>query len=220
MSRDITAAPPGGFEPPTHGLGNRLSGRAVRPGQRHRRCARATLPPTVLPIPQASSGHSAAPAKRSAMARPLQRIKIYGVQDRRNAERLRLAWVVRYTIDGAHRSKSYRTKAEAERAFWDTGGALTAHRRRAPSSVTGALSVWCSPTLAGRDRTSPIGRLGSAAACDSGGMFRRKHEQRRGRAARRPALSPALAVRTLQARSGVADPDVCVSAGRSISTAV
>ena len=37
-----------------------------------------------------------------------------------------------------------------------------------------------------------------------------KHEQRRGRAARRPALSPALAVRTLQARSGVADPDVCV----------
>jgi hypothetical protein len=49
------------------------------------------------------------------MARPLQRIKIYGVQDRRNAERLRLPWVVRYTIDGAHRSKSYRTKAEAER---------------------------------------------------------------------------------------------------------
>jgi integrase len=49
------------------------------------------------------------------MARPLQRIKIYGVQDRRNAQRLRLPWVVRYTIDGAHRSKSYRTKAEAER---------------------------------------------------------------------------------------------------------
>ena len=49
------------------------------------------------------------------MARPIQRIKIYGVQDRRNAERVRLAWVVRYTIDGTHRSKSYRTKAEAER---------------------------------------------------------------------------------------------------------
>lgn len=49
------------------------------------------------------------------MARPLQRIKVYGVQDRRNAERVRLPWVVRYTIDGAHRSKSYRTKAEAER---------------------------------------------------------------------------------------------------------
>ena len=49
------------------------------------------------------------------MARPIQRIKIYGVQDRRNAERLRLPWVVRYTIDGTHRSKSYRTRAEAER---------------------------------------------------------------------------------------------------------
>jgi len=49
------------------------------------------------------------------MARPIQRIKVYGIQDRRNAERLRLPWVVRYTIDGTHRSKSYRTKAEAER---------------------------------------------------------------------------------------------------------
>jgi integrase len=49
------------------------------------------------------------------MARPLQRIKVYGVQDRRNADRLRLPWVVRYTIDGTHRSRSYRTKAEAER---------------------------------------------------------------------------------------------------------
>ena len=33
----------------------------------------------------------------------------YGVQDRRNAERVRLTWVVRYAIDGTHRSKSYRT---------------------------------------------------------------------------------------------------------------
>lgn len=49
------------------------------------------------------------------MARPIQRIRVYGVHDRRNADRLRLPWVVRYTIDGAHRSKSHRTKAEAER---------------------------------------------------------------------------------------------------------
>src|SRR6266508_1127185 len=49
------------------------------------------------------------------MARPIQRIKVYGVQDRRNAERVRLPWVVRYSIDGIHRSKSYRTRAEAER---------------------------------------------------------------------------------------------------------
>jgi integrase len=49
------------------------------------------------------------------MTRPWQRIKVYGVQDRRSAARIRLPWVVRYSIDGTHRSKSYRTKAEAER---------------------------------------------------------------------------------------------------------
>ncbi len=49
------------------------------------------------------------------MTRPIQRIKVHGVQDRRNAERLRQPWVVRYTIDGRHRSKSYRTRSEAER---------------------------------------------------------------------------------------------------------
>ena len=49
------------------------------------------------------------------MARPLQQVQIYSVQNRRGAERRKLPYVVRWTIDGRHRSRSYRTKAEAER---------------------------------------------------------------------------------------------------------
>jgi integrase len=49
------------------------------------------------------------------MRRPVQRVRIYGVQDRRSFALAKLPWVVRYTIDGRHRSKSFRTKAEAER---------------------------------------------------------------------------------------------------------
>lgn len=49
------------------------------------------------------------------MARPIQDVKIYGVQDRRSTVQAKLPWVVRYAIDGRHRSKSFRTRAEAER---------------------------------------------------------------------------------------------------------
>lgn len=49
------------------------------------------------------------------MARPMQEVKVYGVQDRRSTVQAKLPWVVRYTIDGRHRSKSFRTRAEAER---------------------------------------------------------------------------------------------------------
>lgn len=49
------------------------------------------------------------------MARPIQDVKIYGVQDRRSTVQAKLPWIVRYNIDGRHRSKSYRTRAEAER---------------------------------------------------------------------------------------------------------
>ena len=49
------------------------------------------------------------------MARPMQTVKIYGVQDRRSTVQAKLPWVVRYTIDGRHRSKSFRTRIEAER---------------------------------------------------------------------------------------------------------
>jgi integrase len=49
------------------------------------------------------------------MARPIQQVQVYSVQNRRGADRRKLPYVVRYSIDGRHRSRSYRTKAEAER---------------------------------------------------------------------------------------------------------
>lgn len=49
------------------------------------------------------------------MARPIQQVKVYSVQARRGDDRRTLPYLVRYTIDGRHRSRSYRTKAEAER---------------------------------------------------------------------------------------------------------
>jgi integrase len=49
------------------------------------------------------------------MVRPRQEVKVYGVQDRRANVEAKLPWVVRYTIDGRHRSKSFRTRVEADR---------------------------------------------------------------------------------------------------------
>ena len=49
------------------------------------------------------------------MGRPMQVVKIYGVQDRRSNAQAKLPWVMRYTIDGRHRSKSFRTRIEADR---------------------------------------------------------------------------------------------------------
>ena len=49
------------------------------------------------------------------MARPMQVVKVYGVQDRRTTAQAKLPWVVRYTIDGRHRGKSFRTRIEADR---------------------------------------------------------------------------------------------------------
>ena len=49
------------------------------------------------------------------MGRPLQEVSVFGIQDRRATERVKLPWVARYVIDGRHRSKSFRTRAEAER---------------------------------------------------------------------------------------------------------
>ena len=49
------------------------------------------------------------------MVRPMQTVKVFGVQDRRTTAQAKLPWVVRYAIDGRHRSKSFRTRAEADR---------------------------------------------------------------------------------------------------------
>ena len=49
------------------------------------------------------------------LARPMQEIRIKGIQDRRSTKQARRPWIVRLTIDGRERSKSFRTRAEADR---------------------------------------------------------------------------------------------------------
>lgn len=49
------------------------------------------------------------------MGRPRQQVKVFGVQDRRSTVQAKLPWIVRWSVDGRQRSKSFRTKAEAER---------------------------------------------------------------------------------------------------------
>ena len=49
------------------------------------------------------------------MSRPYQHVRVHGVQDRRSFALAKLPWIVRWSIDGRHRSKSFRTKSEAER---------------------------------------------------------------------------------------------------------
>lgn len=49
------------------------------------------------------------------MGRPIQEIKVFGVQDRRSTAQAKLPWIARHSIDGRQRSKSFRTRAEAER---------------------------------------------------------------------------------------------------------
>lgn len=49
------------------------------------------------------------------MGRPIQEVKVFGVQDRRSTAQAKRPWIARHSIDGRQRSKSFRTKAEAER---------------------------------------------------------------------------------------------------------
>lgn len=49
------------------------------------------------------------------MARPLQEVQVFGLQRRQVGDAARPAWIVRWAVDGRQRSRSFRTKAEAER---------------------------------------------------------------------------------------------------------
>ena len=49
------------------------------------------------------------------MARPVQEVKIFGVQDRRLTGAGKNPWLVRWSIAGRQRSRSFRTKTEADR---------------------------------------------------------------------------------------------------------
>ncbi|MBA2638407.1 MAG: site-specific integrase [Nocardioidaceae bacterium] len=47
--------------------------------------------------------------------RPIQDVKVFGVQRRGSSTRHRRPWIVRWSLDGRQHSKSFRTRAEAER---------------------------------------------------------------------------------------------------------
>lgn len=49
------------------------------------------------------------------MPRPLQRVDVFSIQNRKNDPRVRKPFVVRWAIDGRQRSRSFRTKTEADR---------------------------------------------------------------------------------------------------------
>lgn len=77
------------------------------------------------------------------MSRPFQEVKVFGVQDRRSRSEAKLPWVVRYTIDGRHRSRAHRTRAEAERFRGVLLRAVEAGERFDPS--TGEPASWRLP---------------------------------------------------------------------------
>ncbi len=77
------------------------------------------------------------------MSRPFQEVKVFGVQDRRSRFEAKLPWVVRYTIDGRHRSRAHRTRAEAERFRGILLRAVEAGERFDPS--TGEPASWRLP---------------------------------------------------------------------------
>jgi hypothetical protein len=48
-------------------------------------------------------------------ARPVQNVRIWSIQDRSSHARTRLPWLVRWVVDGEILSRSFRTKAQADR---------------------------------------------------------------------------------------------------------
>lgn len=49
------------------------------------------------------------------MKSPHQEIQIYAIQDRRSSDRMKRPWVVRWSMDSRQRTKSFRTRSEADR---------------------------------------------------------------------------------------------------------
>jgi hypothetical protein len=49
------------------------------------------------------------------MGRPCQQISVFGIQDRRANPAATRPWVVRRAVEGQQRSRSFRTKTEADR---------------------------------------------------------------------------------------------------------
>jgi hypothetical protein len=49
------------------------------------------------------------------MSTPVQRVRVFGIQDRRSQPTARRPWLVRWSIDGRERGRAFRTKGEADR---------------------------------------------------------------------------------------------------------
>lgn len=77
------------------------------------------------------------------MVRPMQDVKVFGVQDRRATALAKRPWVVRHAIDGRQRSKSFRTRAEADRYRSLLVQSVTAGQRF--DVATGEPASWQEP---------------------------------------------------------------------------
>lgn len=77
------------------------------------------------------------------MAAPIQKIQVYGIQARRGQERVKRQHVVRWSIDGRQRSRSFRAKAEADRYRVELLKAVQAGDRF--DALTGEPGSWRTP---------------------------------------------------------------------------
>ncbi|MFN0089286.1 MAG: tyrosine-type recombinase/integrase [Acidimicrobiales bacterium] len=76
----------------------------------------------------------------TATRRPVQDVKVFGVQRRATSERTKRPWIVRWAVDGPQRSRSFRARVEAERF---RSLLIEAQRRGEPFDVgTGEPASW------------------------------------------------------------------------------
>lgn len=81
------------------------------------------------------------------MASPLQDIKIWDIQDRTRRANATRPWVVRWKVDGAERSRAYRTRTEADHV---RARLLVAAREGKPFDRASGLPTSWLPTPEGR----------------------------------------------------------------------
>ncbi len=74
-----------------------------------------------------------------ASERPLEDVQVYGVQ-KRKGDRIKRPWIVRWSLDGRQRSRSFRTKAEADR--YRAGLLLSQQRGERFDDETGEPVSW------------------------------------------------------------------------------
>lgn len=86
------------------------------------------------------------------MGRPTQDVDVFTIQDRRVHGKAK-PWVVRWRVDGQQRTKSFRTRAEADRYRSVLVHAVTRGERF--DHRTGEPVSWSAATILGRARWAP-----------------------------------------------------------------